>query len=91
MEHDIPIKDKPEQRHPEKQHKPDNPIQRKPEWIRVRMGASPDFSGRGIVVAFLDSGFFAHPDLTQPEDRILAYVDLTGGNGRPRRGRTALP
>ncbi|MCE9507013.1 MAG: lipoyl synthase [Alphaproteobacteria bacterium] len=33
----------PEQRHPEKQHKPDNPIQRKPEWIRVKAPTSPEY------------------------------------------------
>ena len=28
-------------RHPEKAHKPDNPIQRKPPWIRVKAPTSP--------------------------------------------------
>ena len=28
-------------RHPEKQHRPDNPISRKPDWIRVRAPAHP--------------------------------------------------
>ncbi len=28
-------------RHPEKQHRPDNPIQRKPAWIRVKAPSSP--------------------------------------------------
>ena len=28
-------------RHPEKAHRPDNPIQRKPDWIRVRAPTSP--------------------------------------------------
>jgi lipoic acid synthetase len=28
-------------RHPEKQHRPDNPIQRKPSWIRVKAPTSP--------------------------------------------------
>lgn len=40
MERDIT---KPEQRHPEKQHKPDSPIQRKPEWIRVKAPNSPEY------------------------------------------------
>jgi lipoic acid synthetase len=30
-------------RHPEKQHRPDHPIQRKPAWIRVRAPAHPVF------------------------------------------------
>ena len=28
-------------RHPEKAHRPDNPIQRKPDWIRVRAPNHP--------------------------------------------------
>src|SRR5215213_1972257 len=28
-------------RHPEKAHRPDNPIQRKPAWIRVKAPTSP--------------------------------------------------
>jgi len=35
--------EKPERRHPEKQHKPDNPIQRKPEWIRVKAPGSKEY------------------------------------------------
>ena len=36
-------KKKPEQRHPEKQRRPDNPVQRKPEWIRVKAPTSPEY------------------------------------------------
>lgn len=31
-------------RHPEKAHRPDNPIQRKPEWIRVKAPNSPQYA-----------------------------------------------
>ena len=31
----------PAARHPEKQHRPDNPISRKPDWIRVRAPSHP--------------------------------------------------
>jgi serine protease AprX len=44
----------------------------------VRVHANLNFGGRGITVAFLDSGFYPHPDLVKPRDRILAYVDATG-------------
>ena len=30
-------------RHPEKAHKPDNPVQRKPAWIRVKAPTSPQY------------------------------------------------
>jgi serine protease AprX len=42
----------------------------------LRLGAPDTYRGRGITVAFLDSGFYAHPDLVEPENRILAYVDV---------------
>jgi serine protease AprX len=41
-----------------------------------RLGDGSNLRGRGVTIAFLDSGFCAHPDLTQPEDRILAYHDV---------------
>jgi len=36
---DAPVKP----RHPEKAHRPDNPVQRKPEWIRVKAPTSPEY------------------------------------------------
>ncbi|MCV6600357.1 MAG: lipoyl synthase, partial [Cohaesibacter sp.] len=37
-------------RHPEKAHKPDNPVMRKPSWIRVKAPGSPVYKEtRGIV------------------------------------------
>jgi serine protease AprX len=45
--------------------------------IGERLDADARFSGRGVTIALLDSGFFAHPDLTTPRDRILAYHDLS--------------
>ncbi|HVE82821.1 MAG TPA: S8 family serine peptidase [Myxococcales bacterium] len=44
--------------------------------IAERVGADDRYTGRGVVAAFLDSGFFAHPDLTTPHTRIHAYEDL---------------
>ena len=42
----------------------------------LRMDADERFTGRGITIAFLDSGFYAHPDLTTPNNRILAYHSI---------------
>jgi serine protease AprX len=42
----------------------------------VRLFAHDQLSGRGVTIAFLDSGFSAHPDLVEPRDRIVAYVDV---------------
>lgn len=42
----------------------------------LRMDADERFTGRGVTIAFLDSGFYAHPDLTKPSNRILAYHSI---------------
>ena len=42
----------------------------------LRMDADQRFSGRGVTIAFLDSGFYGHEDLTKPENRILAYHSI---------------
>ncbi len=42
----------------------------------VRMDADVRFTGREITIAFLDSGFYAHKDLTQPTNRIVAYHSI---------------
>jgi serine protease AprX len=44
--------------------------------IAERLHADPSYAGRGVTIAFIDSGFYAHPDLTTPRNRILAYHDL---------------
>jgi serine protease AprX len=49
----------------------------------LRLGALEGYRGRGVTIAFLDAGFYAHPDLVEPTDRILRYVDIT--NARRRR------
>src|SRR5499426_588662 len=43
----------------------------------VRLNASPEYTGKGVTVAFLDSGFHPHPDLVTPVNRVVAYEDLT--------------
>jgi serine protease AprX len=44
--------------------------------VPVRMDADERFTGRGVTIAFLDSGFYAHKDLTEPVDRIVAYHNI---------------
>ncbi len=44
----------------------------------VRLHANPQYSGERVTIAFLDSGFYPHRDLTRPTNRILCYVDATG-------------
>src|SRR6266850_5035795 len=42
----------------------------------ARMEADERFTGQGVTIAFLDSGFYAHADLTKPRNRIVAYHNL---------------
>jgi serine protease AprX len=43
--------------------------------IPERLHANPLFRGAGVVLGMLDSGFFPHPDLTEPRNRIRLAVD----------------
>jgi serine protease AprX len=42
-----------------------------------RLDIDPELTGRGVCVAFVDVGFYPHPDLLYPDKRIRAYVDVT--------------
>jgi serine protease AprX len=44
--------------------------------VPVRMDADERFTGRGVTIAFLDSGFYAHKDLTEPVNRIVGYHNI---------------
>ena len=44
----------------------------------VRLNANPEYTGKGVTVAFLDSGFYPHPDLVSPVNRVIAYHDVAG-------------
>ncbi len=58
-----------------------HPIYGRPDLLvlptPVRLRANLHYTGRGVVMCFLDSGFYPHPDLTQPENRIVTMVDAT--------------
>jgi serine protease AprX len=47
----------------------------------LRMDADERFTGRNVTIAFLDSGFYPHTDLTKPENRILAYHSIVASEG----------
>jgi serine protease AprX len=42
-----------------------------------KLGADSNFTGKGVTIAFLDSGFYPHPDLTVPNNRIVAFHDVS--------------
>jgi len=41
---------KPRARHPEKEHRPDQPVLKKPDWIRVRASSSPTYAETTRIV-----------------------------------------
>ena len=47
----------------------------------LRLDAVEDFTGKNVTIAFLDSGFFPHADLTTPTNRILAYQNMSATDG----------
>lgn len=42
----------------------------------IRLRANADYTGKGVTIAFLDSGFYPHPDLALPANRVIAYHDI---------------
>jgi serine protease AprX len=52
----------------------------------ARMDADDRYTGRGVTIAFLDSGFYAHGDLTEPVNRIVAYHNIFA----PEQGLSSL-
>ena len=53
----------------------------------ARLGADERLTGRGVTVAFLDSGFYPHPDLTEPLNRVAAFHDTSGEEAAPDPAR----
>jgi serine protease AprX len=47
----------------------------------LRLDADERFTGKGVTIAFLDSGFYPHVDLTTPRNRIVAYRNLLEEDG----------
>ncbi len=42
----------------------------------LRLNADMRFTGKGVTIAFIDAGFYPHPDITKPQNRVLAYVNM---------------
>ncbi len=47
----------------------------------LRLDAAERFTGKGVTIAFLDSGFYPHVDLTTPTNRIIGYRNLVDSDG----------
>ncbi len=46
----------------------------------LRVDADPRYTGKGITICFIDSGFYPHPDLIATKNRIKKFVDITTGS-----------
>ncbi|MEZ5984516.1 MAG: lipoyl synthase [Hyphomonas sp.] len=74
--------EKPRVRHPEKQSRPDSPIQRKPEWIRVKAPGSKGYSetreivkSKGLVTVCEEAGC---PNIGECWDKKHATMMILG-------------
>lgn len=47
----------------------------------LRLDADDRFTGKGVTIAFLDSGFYPHVDLTTPVNRIIGYRNMLDEDG----------
>jgi serine protease AprX len=52
--------------------------------LASRLSTNTEFTGRGITIAFIDSGFHSHPDLTEPRNRVLVHYDVRSDSTTPR-------
>jgi serine protease AprX len=43
----------------------------------LRLDADPRFTGKGVTICFIDSGFYPHPDLIVHTKRIKVFKDIT--------------
>lgn len=56
------------------------PQQTESRWTDDLLG---QYTGKGVNIAFLDTGVYPHPDFTRPNDRIVAFVDFVNGRSVP--------
>ncbi|MGE5107793.1 MAG: S8 family serine peptidase [Sphingobacteriales bacterium] len=43
----------------------------------LRLNADPRYTGKGVTICFIDSGFYLHDDLIKSKDRIKEVIDIT--------------
>jgi serine protease AprX len=53
--------------------------------IAERLGADARFTGRGITIAFLDAGFYAHNDIVKPRSRVKVFHDVLSHESAPHQ------
>ncbi len=50
--------------------------------VAERLNADTTLTGQGVTIAILDSGFYPHPDLVEPHNRIIAFHDVANPKAR---------
>ncbi len=50
----------------------------------LRVNAVPKYSGKGVTICFIDSGFYLHPDLVKNTNRIKKVLDITKTRTTPK-------
>lgn len=50
----------------------------------LRLNADPRFTGKGVTICFIDSGFYPHPDLTAHNQRIKVIIDIPNNKTVPK-------
>ncbi len=43
----------------------------------LRLDADARYTGKGVTICFIDSGFYLHPDLVLPVNRVKKVIDIT--------------
>jgi len=51
--------------------------------IKSRESNDRGYTGKGVTIAFLDTGIYPHPDFTKPKNRIIAFHDIVNGKKSP--------
>ena len=55
----------------------------------LRINADPRFTGKGVTICFIDSGFYPHLDLVGTKNRIRKIVDITDYSAVPTSGNAS--
>ena len=49
----------------------------------LRLDADPRYTGKGITICFIDSGFYLHPDIVSFRNRVKKVMDITKPDREP--------
>ena len=49
----------------------------------LRLDTDPRYTGKGITICFIDSGFYLHPDIVSFQNRVKKVMDITKPDREP--------